>query len=117
MKTLKLILPLLCILALMPACSTTKGNAAKTLASTALTVDAAMKGWAAYVVMNNVAVDKQQPVRVAYSQYQTAMAAARDAYVTWATTDAQDPWLIAQQALTAASSNLTKLIQQLSVKP
>lgn len=114
MRQLRIILPLLVVLALLPACTTFKGNAGKVLSSTALTVDAAMKGWASYVVLNNVPADKQMPVRVAYGQYQTAMAAARDAYVSLALNNDTNAWTVAQQALTAASSNLTKLIQQLS---
>lgn len=114
MKKLILLPVLLAILALLPACATFKSNAGKTLSSTAITVDAAMKGWASYVVLNNVPADKQMPVRVAYGQYQTAMAAARDAYVSLALNNDTNAWTVAQQALTAASSNLTKLIQQLS---
>lgn len=116
MKKLIYIPVLLAILALLPACATFKSNAGKTLSSTALTVDAAMKGWAAYVVTANVPPDKQMPVRVAYGQYQTAMLAARDAYVTLMTANNQSVWTTAEQALTAASANLTKLIQQITTK-
>lgn len=117
MKKFIMIPVVLALLALLPACATFKSNAGKTIASTALTVDAAMKGWAAYVVLNNVPADKQAPVRAAYVQYQLAMTAAKDAYVTLMTTGDQAPWNVAGPALTASSTKVTLSITQAKGTP
>lgn len=55
-------------------------NAGKFLASTAVTVDATMKGWGQWNATHVVPAATQQQVRDAYGTYQTAMAAAQSAY-------------------------------------
>lgn len=95
------------------ACASFQNTAGKLLASTADTVDAAMRGWATYVVINKVGEDKQLPVRNAYANYQTAMVAAESAYKAAVQSGDQSAWSQASAALTAASGALTTLVAQL----
>lgn len=95
---------------LTSGCVTWQHSAGKILASTALTVDAAMKSWAIYVVTNHPSAVKEASVKDAYGKYQLAMKAASDAYGVAATAKDQSPWLVARDALNVASTTLTALI-------
>lgn len=95
------------------ACASFQNTAGKLLASTSDTVDADMKGWATYVVINKVPEDKQLSVRNAYANYQNAMLAAEAAYKAAVQSGDQSPWTQASAALTAASGSLIALITQL----
>lgn len=111
-KPFLLLLASLSLLALV-ACASFQNTAGKLLASTADTVDAAMRGWATYVVINKVPEDKQLPVRNAYANYQTAMVAAESAYKAAVQSGDQSAWSQTSAALTAASGALTALVAQL----
>lgn len=75
MKKITLILTLLGLV----ACSSTDPGG-RFLATTAITVDTAMKGWAGYVVLHNLAETNQIGIRNAYVDYQAAMVLATNAY-------------------------------------
>lgn len=102
------------VLVLMIGCASFQTTAAKLLTSTALTVDATMKGWATYVVQNNVSDAQQAPVKAAYSKYQIAMTAAQAAYTALVANGDKNAWQQASAALTAASSGLTQLVASLT---
>jgi hypothetical protein len=104
------------LIGLAPGCATWQSNAGKVLASTALTVDASMKGWATYVVKNNISDHQQAPVKDAYAKYQLAMTAAQSAYGAAVANGDQSGWVQAQAALTASSTALTQLIGSLTTK-
>lgn len=90
----------------LTACQTSKQVAGKTLVTTAMTVDKAMKGWATWVSVqrNNPAVDqlkllnKENLVRNAYEKYQASIEMARKAYLTMNATETPE--------YTAAASDL-----------
>lgn len=104
------------LIALITGCATQSSlqtKAGKFLTSTAVTVDAAMKGWATYVVLHNTPQEQQTGVRNAYATYQAAMMVATNAYTQAAV--AKDMTLFS-----GASNNLvvakTILVQQASTK-
>ena len=99
------------MLALLTACATYKDNAGKLLASTALTVDATMRGWGAYVRLGKATDDQQAKVRAAYEQYQLAMQAAQAAFTVLIATGNQPAWTTASSTLTSKSTSLTALVQ------
>jgi len=108
----KLISLILAVATLTLACSTT----GKTLATVATTVDRAMEGWAAYVVLNNVSEDKQTSVRTLYIKYQASMAVATKAYSASAG-NKSDP--ILQQAIAALNVvqlDLLSLIKKFQIQ-
>lgn len=116
----KLFLPLLTSLSLLAlvACASFQATSGKLLVTTAATVDAAMKGWATYVVANNVPESGQTQVRIAYANYQLAMKAAQQAYGAAVSSGDQSGWQTASAALTASSTALTQLVASLEgVKP
>lgn len=97
--------------------------AGKTLASTAVTVDKAMQGWARWVVMQraNPASDKatlaasEAKVRVLYGNYQHAMEVARLAYAAMPEDSQSTPAITsALTAVAACQSELLVLVQDLA---
>lgn len=66
-----LLLSLICA-----GCSTVE----KSIATTAITVDSAMKGWATHVAMGKATPQDELRVKSAYINYQTSMRAVRAAY-------------------------------------
>lgn len=102
------------VLALVIGCASFQTNAAKLLTSTALTVDATMKGWATYVVQNNISDVQQAPVKKAYSQYQIAMGGAQAAYTALIANGDKNAWQQASAMLTASSSALTQLVASIT---
>ena len=101
------------LLAFAPACTTTtKGTAAKTLATTAQTVDAAMQGWAAWVVLGKATPQAEAQVRQAYARYQLAMGAARNAYLTLDATGDKDAWAQASILVSSARADLLNLVNE-----
>lgn len=80
---MKKLIPLIAMLTLFVGCAifpTWKDAAGKSLATTAQTVDAAMKGWAMYVVTQNPPTNLQAKVRQAYGDYQVSFDAALKTY-------------------------------------
>ena len=57
-----------------------QNNAGKFLTSVALTVDAAMKGWAIYDVSGHSNPAEEAQVKAIYQQYQTYFAVATNSY-------------------------------------
>ena len=104
-------------LAFLVGCATFQNNAGKTLASAAATVDAAMKGWAAFVVAGGATDAQQAQVRAAYGKYQLAMSAAETAYLTAVKSGDQSAWGTAASALLASQSQLIALVQSFQTQP
>ncbi len=103
---------------LLVGCATSFQNTgAKVLTSTALTVDASMKGWAAYVVAGGSTPAEEQNVKTAYGQYQIAMMVAQRSYVAAVNSGDQTGWTSAKLTLTSSSANLTTLIQRFQTQP
>jgi len=112
----KLFLALLLASSLVVGCKTTpQTTAGKLLASTAMTVDSTMKGWATYVAANHVPDEKQKSVKDAYQKYQLAMSVAAISYGTMA--NGTNNWESASKALTASSTALTTLITSFTITP
>src|SRR5262245_43779951 len=83
MNTIRRIIPGLFAIVTLFGCATTpnwQDSYGKILATTAQTVDAAMKGWAMYVVTGNPPADQQAKVKTAYQEYQAAFDVALNAY-------------------------------------
>ncbi len=112
----KLITALVALGLVLAACTTFKSTAGKTLASSALTVDAAMKGWATWVVKMNVPETQQSPVRDAYLKYQASMAVATNAYNTAVLTGDQTGWQQAQNILQNNQQALLNLIRSFQTR-
>ncbi len=110
MKKLQTSVALAFVVALMGCATTWQSSAGKVLSSTALTVDAAMKSWAIYVVKFHPPANQEQKVKEAYEKYQVAMKAACEAYSTAIIAKDQSVWMVASSVLTAASGSLTQLI-------
>src|SRR6185436_177110 len=111
------LLPFVLLLALLVGCATSWQNAAgKTLVTTSQTVDAAMKGWAMYVVISNPPVEQQSRVKMAYQQYQLAMDGALKAYNAAVTLQDQSVYVRASAALQASSRNILALIATFNPK-
>lgn len=102
------ILSLILILAFLTGCQ----NVGKTLSTTAVSVDAAMQGWAQYVVTGNATAEQEAQVKGAYSKYQVSMKVARDAYVTASTVGDKS---IYEQAALVLRNNKAALLSLISV--
>lgn len=91
-------------------CHTTNPSG-KVLATVAVTVDGAMKGWAIWVHNGNATVEQEAKVKAAYIKYQAAMKVAQEAYK--AAYAAKDDSIMTQLvvALQASSDDLIALIQ------
>src|SRR5437870_6655809 len=96
-------------------CASTQDKSAKLLASTAVVVDATMKGWASYVVAGRATPAQEQSVRTAYSQYQQSMTIAQNAMIIMMNTKDQSAWTSASLALTQNKIALLNLIQSIEI--
>jgi hypothetical protein len=104
-------------------CATWQGAAYKSLGSTAVLVDGAMRAWAGYVVQERAAHPDQllaleineAKVRLAYSKYQAAMRVAREviAQTEKDKTTAKPAWDKSLSAVEAASGELADLVRLL----
>ncbi len=71
-------------LVLLVGCTTLatfENRAGQFLSSTALIVDAAMKGWGVYVASGHATAEDEVQVKTIYMQYQADMMVATNAYV------------------------------------
>ena len=93
-------------------CATLQSNSAKTLATTAQTVDAAMQGWASWVVLDQATDEQEAKVRAAYTKYQLAMGVARNAYTISTKTGDTTAWKAAAEALLASKNDLLNLVAE-----
>jgi len=112
---MKKLIPIIA-LAFLVGCASFQNTAGKLLASTAATVDAAMKGWAAYVVAGGATDDQQKQVRESYGRYQLAMKGAESAYLASVKNADRSGWAAASAALTASSSQILALVQSFQLK-
>ena len=85
--------------------------AAKSLVTTAQTVDTAMQTWAAWVVLGKATPQAESQVRQAYGRYQFAFALARNAYLQY---DRENPatWSEAAAALRRSQADLLALVNE-----
>src|SRR5512138_380712 len=105
-------------------CATFETGAFRTINSITVTVEAARKGWVDYVTTQRVVLENTPleamklerqvgQVGTAYTQYQTSMRAAKAAVLTYkAAPTNQAPVEVALTAVSAASADLIKLINQ-----
>lgn len=115
MKTLILFV-LSCSLLLLSGCAGWQQDGGKTLATVAVTVDSAMKGWATYCATHDVPQEEHGAVRSAYERYQIAMRAAALAYQAAAQVGDKGSWLEARAAVLAAKDSIVQLVQQFTHK-
>lgn len=104
----------------LTGCVSVQSTAGKMLASTALTVDASMKGWAQWVVAGQANADQETKVKAAYIKYQAAMNIAKNAYAELAANPSnQTGWQTASEILTNNRDALLALISsfQTPAKP
>src|SRR5215472_4591880 len=88
-------------------CASFQSNSGKFLASTAQTVDALMKGWAYWVVQNNVSTNQQAGIKSAYGTYQRAMLVASNAWEDSVLAGgANATWISASNAVQQAQDSL-----------
>jgi len=100
---------------LVAGCQTTN-TPGRILASTAQTVDVAMKGYMQCVKAGLIKPEQENNVRAAYTIYQTTEAAAESACLAYAKTGDKAAWDRAAGALQAAQSDLVTLIDLLTPK-
>lgn len=101
------------LITLIAACLLFVGcqTVSKTLSSTAVTVDAAMQGWATYVALGQANLEQELSVRNAYGKYQASMRLAKDAYLTSVETGDDAIFDRAARILEANAQSLLALIQ------
>lgn len=104
------------LVATLCACASWQTTGGKLLTSTALTVDAGMKGWASWCESHAPTQAQYDEVGHAYVQYQAAFGAAKDAYAAAVTTGDQSVWVQASSALSASQANVLNLIKTFSSK-
>lgn len=113
----KLVSSLLLVAFLATGCATYLENTGKTLASVAITVDGAMKGWASWVKSGHATQGDEDKVKAAYEKYQLAMQTAEDAYLGVAkldSTDTENALSVALAALDGSKGDLLTIVQQLT---
>jgi hypothetical protein len=89
----------------------TSDPASRTLVSTVLTVDAAMKGWSDFVDKGNATTEQEAAVKNAYETYQHAQALAETAYfATLVQTNAPFQWEKAAAKLREAEVDILALV-------
>lgn len=106
----------LCLTLALCGCASWQSTSGKVLTSSALTVDATMKGWAKWSATHPVSEQTHASVRGAYEKYQAAMAVAVEAYADAVNSGERTAWGNAREALELALSALTTLTQS-SQKP
>lgn len=117
MQKLKSIAPALAVAFLLASligcvsgCATTQTTAGKLLASTAITVDGAMQGWATWVAAGQSNPQQEAQVKAAYQKYQASMALASSAYAALAAGGDKTAWETAANLLTANQNALLAII-------
>jgi len=111
-KTITSLLITLTLLVINIGCVTTQSTAAKLIASTATTVDNAMKGWATFVVIHGVSEADQQPIRNAYATYQHAMLITKTAYSDLVSLGDKESWAKASTTLSGITRSLIMTISE-----
>jgi uncharacterized protein YcfL len=101
-------------LLLVVGCASFQATSGKILATSAITVDASMKGWAIWVAKGQATDAQQAAVKSAYQKYQAAISIATGAYETAVTTGDQTAWKQAEIILTNNQTALVNLISQFS---
>lgn len=100
---------LFCISVFNTGCSTTNTQA-KLLASTVLTVDAAVKGWHSFVVAGGGSQEQDAKVQLAYIKYQAFEALAEKALITSMQTGDKTFYTQANIQLQAAQKEILDLV-------
>lgn len=115
MKKLLLLIPLVALLALVPACnSTPTGIAYKAEGVTILTVDAAMNGWRDWVNGGHATAAQVEQVHAAYNRYYDAQQVAKvalEAALGGSTQQTSAALSAAQISAASSQASLISLIQ------
>jgi hypothetical protein len=113
----RIALSLVLVATLCAGCATFNSTAGKLLVSTALTVDAAMQGWAQWVIAGQSNPDQELKVKAAYIKYQASMQIAQAAYQTMVVSNDKTYWDKAAEALTSNRVALLALISSFTPIP
>ncbi len=101
----------------LSGCAGWQQDGGKTLATVAVTVDSAMKGWATYCATHDVPQDEHGAVRNSYIRYQIAMKSASEAYQAAVMLKDKSAWQQVQGALLASKDDIVTLIKTFTNKP
>lgn len=114
MKKLFRICVLCAFVVQLSGCATAESNAYKTTAVIAQTVDSARQAWNQYVHDGKATVDQVRAVHSAYAKYQSAMAVAEAAVITYKTNHDAGALNAALQSVSAASSAVIAAVAEFS---
>lgn len=103
-------------MACLVGCASFQTTSGKFLASTAQSVDLAMKGWALFVVEGKVTAQQQLNVRSAYAMYQRSMLVASNAWETSLTTADKTLWNSASNSVYFSQQGLVNLLTAMQVQ-
>jgi hypothetical protein len=93
------------------SCSSWKATTYKSVGSTVITADSAMRVWAVYVAAGKATADREAQVRLAYNRYRTAMNAVIDAGKIATTANNTAAFDVAIDVASSAQSNLVAIIR------
>lgn len=91
-------------------CASWKSNTYKTVGTTVITADTAMKAWAVYVAAGKATPAKEEQVRAAYDRYRASMNAVIDVGKAATTSPDLATFDVVIFAASAAQSNLVAII-------
>jgi len=97
-------------------CSNWKQTSHKTVGTAAISSDAAMQAWAAYVHAGLAKTNQEAQVKFAYERYQASMNAVIDIGKTATTSTNMTALDIAVRVATDAQANLVKLVETFTKK-
>jgi hypothetical protein len=103
---------LLACLFVLAGCASLETNAYRTIGSTAVTVDAAMRGWGDYVRAGKATPANQVAVKGAYLRYQTAMTVAQQAVIVYKANGDKVTFQTSIDMLNAAKDVLIGLVEK-----
>ncbi len=95
----------------MFGCKTPEQSAYRTLASTSVVVDGAMKAWGDHVRAGNATLHQQVQVRASYERYQAAMKLAQVVVNGYRNTNDKPTLVAALETVTDASSSIIELVE------
>jgi len=98
------------------SCSSWKSTTHKTVGTVAISGDAAMKTWAAYVHSGKATAEQEAKVKLAYERYQASMNAVIDVGKSATTSTNKVAIEIIASTAVAAQENLVKTIEAFTKK-
>ena len=115
MKNLASLLTVIALVLVMAGCATPETSAYKTVAVIAQTVDSSRQAWNSYVAQGKATRDQVVAVHLAYVKYQSAMAVAEAAVITYKQNNATKGALdAAMLAVSAASADVITAVATFS---